>query len=1044
MSDPADTQERSHPVFARLLRRPVSALMAFVLVVVLGFVSYRRIPIMLMPRGISNSELTVHASYPNASPQEVLDRVTRPLEDTIQSLPDILQVSSDSSASSCRIHILCARNADLDLTYNELSDRLEHTKASLPNEVRDLRVYRHNPEMETPIFWLGFNYDQAVEDPSGTVDDLIQSRLEAVDGVAQVRVFGIVLESVRLFVKPRALRSHGLSLYELVQMLRKDNFVLPAGGVRDGEREYLLRIDARFRSLKEIREYPLKGNLQLQDVADVVVSNAYRDQVSRTNGKNSMMAIILKESDENTVDVSRRVLSQIRRLKDDPRLRGFTIEVYFNQANLILSALDNLKGSMGWGALFAVVILYLFVRRALVTLLVALAIPVSLLTALVAIYFSGFSFNLLSLAGFTLAIGMLVDNSVVVAENIARCRAGGASLFEAAATGAGQVGLAIMLSTLTTIIVFTPLLFMAEGQNTRVLLRELAAPITYSLLASLVTALVLLPIAIVQFGGGRVRASPPTGDFRGGRLIGAYQRLLSFSLRHRFGMVLITLFIVALGLEAARRLEVSFAQGGGDTSLQIDVTLPRRFTLPEASGVFVKLESFLLSRTADYGFRNLSVNFDRRGGQVYLWSSPEDEQLDKPEMARRLEQELPEIPGVRYQIGFDRSDTQEGSIHLQLEGPDSENLARIAEDVVRELERLPDLAHVRSDLDAGNDELRVSILSERARRYGISHETLQGLISWGVGGQELSGYLGGPREIPIIIEYEKSEAGDLNYVRELDVPVDGRSGSVPLGALARFEFNRSLGSIRRLNGVTSLGVQAETYDRNSYRINRAVRDVLSNFPFPEGYRWRDSGGREQFEKGSEEILTGLIVGVIFVFLLMGMLFEAVLLPLAVILAIPLALAGANLALFVTGTPLDGMAQLAFILLAGVVVNNGIVLVDRIRQIRDSGRPRLEAILTGCGQRLRPVLMTALTTMSGLLPMALPRIFAAGASSGLNYQSLAIATLGGLTVSTLMTVFVVPLFYTLFDDLGRILARLFGGTGFGWTETSRGSRLPPPA
>ena len=1026
MSDPEQTQEDSHPVFARLLRRPVTALMAFVLIVALGVVSYQRIPIMLMPQGISEPEMRVRVNYPNASPHEVLEKVTRPLEDTIRTLPDVVRVYSDSSAGSSGVSVRFSATADMDLAYNELSDRLERTKPSLPDEVQDIRIFRFNSDVEMPIFWMGITYEDYVEDPFGVIDEVIQPRLEAVDGVAQVRALGMVLDSVRLFVSPESLRSHGISLYEMVQTLRRDNFVLPAGAVNDGDREYLLRIDASFRTLQEIREYPLKRNVQVQDVAKVEIAKSFRDEVSRVNGKSSVTALIMKESDENTVDVCNRVLAQLEVLKSDERLEGFAYNIYFNQSDMIVSALGNLKSSMSWGALFAVLILYMFVRRVTVTLMVALAIPFSLLSALVAVYFSGFAFNILSLAGFTLAIGMLVDNSVVVAENIARRRASGANIFDAAASGAGQVGLAIVLSTLTTIVVFTPMVFMAEGRNTRIFLRELAAPITYSLLASLLTALVFLPIATVYLGRARPKANTsPSGYAENSKLLGGYRKMLGFALRHRFGVTLFTLFVIWLGSVAAKNLEVSFSDGGGSERLSVDVTLPARFTLPEASDVFGEIEQFLLDRKGEYRFEDLSVRFDRRRGQVRMWFSSDDERPKMDELSNRLEKELPEIPGVQYRMGFEESNSGDGSISLQLEGPESEVLARIGEEVVRELEKLPDLANVRTDLEDGNDELRVKILSERAQRYGISQEVLQGMIAWGVGGQQIPGYRGGPREIPMIIEYEEPEVGDLNYLRALDVPVDNRGGSVPLGALTRFEFERSFGSIRRMDGITSLGVQAESYDKNSYRINRAVQEVLADFPFPEGYSWRDSGGRQEFEEGSAEIMTGLIVGVIFVFLLMGMLFEAVLLPLAVILAIPLAMVGANLALYVTSTPLDGTAQLAFILLAGIVVNNGIVLVDRIRQVRDSGRPRTEAILTGCAQRLRPVLMTALTTMFGLLPMALPKVFATNTGNGLNYQSLAIATLGGLLVSTLLTLLVVPLFYTLFDDLGQLLMRLVG-------------------
>ncbi len=1014
-------------VLAVILDRPITALMVLVLIAVLGVVSYQRIPILLFPKGVSEPELTVSVEYPNASPYEVLEKVTKPLEDTIRAMPDVLHVFSNSRADSARVRVQFNPSADMDLAYNELSDRLERTKPSFPDEVEDIRIWRRNMDEEMPIFWLGVLYEDWVDDPFGTVDELIQPRLEAVDGVAQATIWGMVQDSIRIFVTPEKLRAHGVSLYEVVQALRRDNFTLPAGSIEQGDREFLLRIDCTLKSLDEIRAYPIKNNVKIGDVADVRVAQSYRDQVSRVNGKSSLTCVVTKESDENTVDVCRRVDAQLARIEQDPRLKGYAFKVYFDQSDMIVGALGNLKSSMTYGAFFAILVLYVFVRRISMTLMVATAIPVSLLAALVCVYFAGFTFNLISLAGFTLAIGMLVDNSVVVAENIARQRAAGESPFAAAVSGARQVALAIVASTLTTIAVFTPMVFMANGRNMRIFLGELAAPITFSLLASLLTALVFLPIATIHLSRSRGRGESPAASAysHGSRLLSGYRRALAFVLSHRFGVTLFTIGVIQLGAYASRNLEVRFDGGEDGDMVRIEVELPRRFTLPEASEVFAELETFLLTKKDEYGFNDVSVRFRRTDGSVHLWFEFGGAPIDRNALSMKLKNDLPKIAGVEYQVGYERN--EEGSIRVGLHGPESDVLSRIGDDLVRILEEIPDLTNVRTDLEEGLDELRVSIDGDRARRYGVSQETLQGIIAWGVGGQRLSDYRGEARSLPFLVEYEEPEIGNLDYLRTLDVPVDG-SGTVPLASLTDYRFEKSLGSIRRKDGITSFEVKAESFDKNSYRVQRLVEDVLAQYPFPDGYGWRDAGGRNDWEEDRAEVQFGQFVGVIFVFLLMGMLFESAVLPLSVLLAIPLAIVGANLALWVTRTPLDSTAQLAFILLAGVVVNNGIVLVDRIRQVRDTGLDRREAVLTGCEQRVRPVLMTALTTMFGLVPMALPKLFANSTNTGLNYQSLAVATLGGLLVSTLLTLLVVPLFYTLFDDLGALFARVLGLLG----------------
>ena len=1031
MTDPVPDVLVRHRFFAALLKRPVTALMAFVLIFVLGSVAYKRIPVLLFPQGISQPEMTVSVDYPNASPHEVSEKVTEPLEDAIRAMPGITRVVSRSSANNARVSVRFSSSTDMDQAYNDLSDRLERTKPSFPDEVDTVRIWRRNFDSEMPIFWLGLLYDKDVQDPFGTIEDVIQPRLEAVDGVAQVQFWGMVQDSVRIFVSPERMRAHGVALYDVVAALRRDNFTLPAGSIESGGQEFLLRIDSSFQSLDEIRRFPVRENVTVGDVADVEFAKSFRDSVSRVNGKLSVTTVINKESDENTVDVCERVTAQIARLEADPRLEGYSFNIYFDQSTMIVSALDNLKGSMSWGALFAIAILWLFVRRLSTTLMVAVAIPVSLMGALVAVYFTGHTFNLISLAGFTLAIGMLVDNSVVVAENIARFRARGEKPFAAAVLGARQVALAIILATLTTVAMFAPLVFMASDKNMRVLLGELAAPITFSLIASLFVALVLLPIATIHLVRRRGEkpdqksaAGAETRAYRGDSLLmRTYRGALAFSLRHRFGLVCATLLVVQLGQMAGKNLEARFDGEEEDGErLSINVNLPDRFTLPEASEVFDEVETHLVENRDEYFFRDVSARFDRRGGEVTVWFKREDgHKIDVRALSKRLRNELPEIPGVDYRVGFSRTD--EGSVRVQLEGLDPAELARIGEDLVDRLELLPELSNVRTDLEEGNDELRIAIDSDRAQRFGVSQESLQGMISWGVGGQRLPDYRGGERAIPLLVEYEEPEIGDLNYLNALDVPVAG-GGTVPLAALTRTRFERSFGSIRRVDGVTSLGVVAESFDANSYRTQRRVNEVLEAYPFPDGYGWKDDGGRQDWEAGMREMMIGLATGFIFMVLLMGMLFESVVLPFAVLLTLPLAMSGANMALWLTGKPMDSTARLAFFLLAGVVVNNGIVLVDRIRQVRIEGADRTTAVLDGCSQRLRPVLMTALTTMFGLVPMALPDVFATSRNTGLNYESLAIATLGGLIVSTFLTLLVVPLFYTLFDDLGRLFMRAF--------------------
>ncbi|MBL8767116.1 MAG: efflux RND transporter permease subunit [Planctomycetes bacterium] len=1021
----ADTERKG--LLTGLIRRPVTALMILISIFVLGVIAYTRMPLMLMPDGVSDATLEVSVSVASGSPLETVDKITRPIEDELRTMPNVREISSVSSADESDVTVRFNGDADMDTAYADVKDRLERVRPSLPDGVSNIRIRRWNSAI-MPIYFLGILYDQTVEDPFGKVEDIIQQRIEAVDGVAQVQMRGMVRDTVRIFVHPERLKAYGLDFYEVVAKLRRDNFSLPAGRVDDGGREFLLRIDSQFQSPEDIQNYPIAENVQLKDVADVTLARAYRDYVSRVNGKASLFGMVNKESDANTVDTCRRLAAQLEELKKDPRLAGFSFHVYWDQSDMIVSAIDNLQSSAAYGALFAVVVLYLFVRRISTTAFVALAIPVSLMAAVVGIYFCGKTFNIISLAGFTLAIGMLVDNSIVVAENIDRRRRLGDSPQRAAELGAGQVGLAILLSTLTTIVVFAPMVFMTPNEEGRVFLLELALPITFSLLASLFVALVFLPIATVRFGsrdrtGGGVAGNDDVDLER--PMLRAYRAVLGFTLRHRFGVAAGAGALTVALSWAGQKVEKTFERGDDGSRVRVTVDLPRRFTLKEASDTFGVIEQWLMANRATFGAENVGVGFRRTGGDVTVWLPRGTPESKRKDISRVLREELPKLPGVRYRVGWDAGDTG-AAVNVMLSGPDSVTLAKLGDEVVAELSKIPELTDVHTELETTFDELQVVLDRDQIQRYAVTQESLQGLITWGVGGQPLRAYAGGTREIPMQIEFEEDEANELAQLRSLQVPING-GATIPLDSIADFKVSPSFGSIRRKNGVTSFSVQASSLDKNSYRINRMVAEAMEKVPMPLGYSWSDQGRRRDFERNEAEMFVTLGIGIAFVFLLMGMLFESWMLPLAVLFAIPPAFNGAFLGLLVWNIPMDNTAMLALILLAGVVVNNGIVLVDRIRQLEWIGIERTAAILRGCSERLRPVLMTAMTTMFGLVPMAFPDVFGSAGRSMLNYQSLAVATLGGMVLSTLLTLFLVPLFYSLFDDLGALLARLARGT-----------------
>jgi len=1011
-----------------LVRRPVTVLMLFVTLVGTGVLSYVKVPLGFLPDGFGSSSMTVMLPYPGAGPTEVHDQLTRPVEDALRTIPGISDIVSYSREDSARVRLSFDGDTDMDVAYGEVRERVERIRPQLPPEMDRFSIWRWSGDA-MPIMWLGCQYDADAEDPFAPIEKVAIPRLEGIDGVANVTVYGIVDKAVRIFVDVEKVRGYGVDLYEVIERLQGDNFTMPAGRIDDGRRTFAVRVDARFDSVADIRDYPIRDDLVLSDIAEVVLSSGYRDRVSRLNGQPDVTFQISKESAANAVEVCTRVEQTLASFADDPRLAGLVFHPYFSQKEMIVDAIEALQSSAMWGGLFAIVVLWLFLRDVRMTLIAALAIPSSLLAALAATHFSGMTLNIVTLTGFTLAIGMLVDNAVVVIENIARRRGLGDAALDASARGAGEVGVAVLTATLTTISVFLPLVFMEGGREMRVQTRNVGLPITYSLLASLLVAMAFIPMFASRLMG---RRGPPRGGDDDGRLKRAYRGTLRWVLDHRFAATMLVLVVFAGAMSLWGRLEsAGDGGGGGPDSEEVDVEVPSTYDLAEVDEVFRRYEDWLAGHAEGLGVEFYSAEFSRRGGELRLWPYDDVDPVERGRLADRLRAGLPRLPGVELTVGSEFGDERR-TISWDLQGRDSATLAAITESVAEELETLthvaddgtvrPLLENVRTDLERGLDEVRVRVDRDRASELGVSPRTVQGMVAWGLGGQRLPDLVVGDRDVRVQIEYALAEEESLRFLANLGLARD-TGGSVPLGAVADFEFAKGPGEIRRHNGRTSMSISFEPNVDNLPLVHRRVLGVLSRVPLPEGYRWFEREGLRTHQEDMQALADAGMLSLLLVYLLMAILLESVVLPVAILVTVPLALIGVVLTLFVVDIPLGPMVVVGIILLVGVVVNNAIVLLDHVQRLRRAGHDRRAALLRGGTDRVRPILMTALTTIFGLLPMAAPRYFPGSSGEDSMYGSMAATVAGGLAFSTLLTLVVVPLFYTLFEDLGDRLARM---------------------
>ena len=1031
-------KDRKYGLLPRIsVSRPVTVLMALLAIFLLGAVAFLRLPVQLMPAGFDPAHLSIRVPYPAANPTEVEELIVLPLEEALYTIRGLQSVNCRASADSGRCWVGFQPFVDMEETYNAVADRVERLKAtSWPDDVEQVRIRRHNPESQ-PVVNIGISLPPGMDDPHWVLTNKVVHRLERVTGVAQVDLEGV--REKQIFIEPDrdAMASHKVSPRDLSRSLSRANFAMASGDVDDGGRKLLVRSVARFTSLKQVENLPIREDgLRLKDIAVVRYDHPEEDRVSRLDGGQAASVEIFKESEANTVAVSRAVEAELDRLfRDEPLLvgaGGYTI--LFDQGEVIQNSIQQLRDTGIIGAIFAVLILYVFLRRIRVTLLITLSIPLSLLVCLIVMYFAGATINLITMMGMLICAGMLVDNAVVVVENIDRLRREGRPVREAALAGASEMALALTMATVTTMVVFLPMIIMSEAGMMRWFLVKLSLPVVVAILASLVVALLFLPLAaslLLRSEAEREHERPGLIARLANRfyhrvmdpLHRFYVRILELTLRFRGVTVLLVLATLGVSVWPYQQVEVEIQgrhQRGG-RQVRFWFNLPSSYGMEQSDGWFRKVEASFEAKRDDLAIRHLQTRFWRNRGMVrVLLKDVTETDITVEEVIETLSAVAPTAPGVKMFVNWQRGSGEDASLNVTLRGEDTPTLAGLAEEAERRLRILPGLTSVEPDLEEAQEELRIRIDRERALQYGVAPEVVSGTIASALRGQRLPRYRTGEKEIEMRVQYSEEDRRGVGNLSALEL----RSASgvrIPLDAVADLSIARGFGDIRREDRRTSLNIKLNTTWTSVAGLQEEVSRVMNDMELPRGYSWDFGSARRWEQQDNTNMLFGLLLAMVFIYLIMGFLFESTLLPFSVMPSIVLSWVGVYWLLWATGSKLDMMAAIGLILLAGVVVNNGIVLVDLINRLRSSGMSRHEAILEAGRLRFRPILMTALTTIMGMLPMA----FGKGDFVGIPYSGLGRTFVGGLASSTTLTLVVVPLFYTLLDDAGVQLKRLVG-------------------
>ncbi len=1003
-------------------------------IIVVGVIAGLGIPHELFPKGYESKFLMVYVPWQNAVTQEVLDKVTLPLEEELSTVKSLKELRSYTWRTGARAFMIFKRKADMAVAYREVRDRVERAKALFPEDIEKVYIRKWDPAA-MPVVIIGVVADP--EQPN--VYDLIQKEvllpLERIDGVAGITIDGLEERKILIEVDKNLAESYGLNIYDMAQELSSDNFTLASGNIRNSGKKFLLRSVSVYKTREEIENRILKFPIRVKDVARVLYEEEDKHYRVQFNSSPVIALNIRKEAEANTVEVCKRIGEVLEKFEDNPRLASVDFTPFLDQGKIIQDSIGNLIGSGRIGGLLAGLVLFLFLRRFRLTLVVTLSIPLSLVIALSAIYFKGDTLNLLSILALVICVGLLVDNSVVVAENIYRLRRNGMSRRDACLKGTGEIGFAITMATLTTVIVFLPAA-LVEGEGQFFLVR-LAYPITVALLASLMAALVFVPLGVyltmpsIEEYHPDMRQTGVSGSLNRWmtrlyeatfeRINHLYNRLLEFFLNHRLDLVLILAVLFGITYYwTAKKLSIAGEVEGYPTDFRFHVDMSREYNFQDTLDYFDAVEKILHANKEEYRLENFLTVCHRGGGRIEGWFYQNEVDKEfKRETAEKLLDMIPEKPGVEIFYGEQSriEDAKGKDVYVfQLEGDDPRVLTSLCEELEPVLLKVPGVIGIRNSENENQREISMVIDRNRLQSSGVNPDVVAGVIGYALRGRTLPRFNKDGKQIPVKVLYREEDRDTLSELNNFGVPT--RNGSVlPISALTNVRFQPSTRGIFRKNKRVFESITLELNTKDAKQTKKRLYAIQTSMNLPEGVSWQFTGYNLQNED-VRNLAFASILSVLFIYLLMGFLFESFILPMSIILTIPLAGIGVVWIHYLTGQDLDFLGIVGGILLIGVVVNNGIVLIDYVNRLRNEGQNRWSAVLTAADRRFRPIIMTALTTIIGMIPLLVGK----SSDMGMSYQSFGLTLIGGMSTATVLTLLVVPVFYTLFDDGRQFLLK----------------------
>ena len=1022
------------------IKHKVTTLMAVIMISIFGVVFTTRLQMALLPDMEAPAAL-VMCYYNGASPSDMEELVTRPLESAIMSVSGVDGVSSTSSDGVSQLQITYVDGTDLDIAATKLREQFD--RVTLPDGAMDPIIINMNIGDLMPSALVALQGEDLAS-IQALAEDTVAPALERIDGVAQVAISGGVTQRIAVEVDPTRASGFGLSNSYIAQILTAENLLFPGGDMRNGSQTLTVTTDAKLQTVEDVANViiPLQtgGAVRLSEVASVVLEAEDPESIAKTNGAACVVLQVSKQSGANEVATADAVVEEMKELHAKNGAVEYT--VLYTASDYINMAVNAAVQNIIMGVVLAAVVVFLFLRRWGATATIAVSMPVCILTVFVLMNVFHLTLNMMSLGGIAMGVGMIVDNSIVVLENIYRYSAEGRSRMESCVEGTKEVFTSLTASTLTTVAVFLPLGL--TGGMAGMLFDDFCLTISFLILGSLVIAITLVPLLCyflldekkvhqhaLKKAEEKAQRHAAGKAGLGHRLNELYTRVLGYFVRHLWVGMLASVALVAVFILACVNTKMVLMPAMDQGMVSISVSTP--------IGSEVEDTAAIADRIVDIAMENIPEL-----ESIYHLSEPENSSInlvltDKEkrergcdDIAQSMRELIQDIAGCEITITASDMTALLGSgadISVDITGNDYETLAMIADDLAAQISQLPDAVDVSTSEAKEVKQVTVTMNREAASQYGLTAASVGAAVRSELSGSTATTVTINNKELDVVVRGDGKAAASLDALKSMAIP-SAFGGTVPLSAVADVNIVLAPQSIIRVNQSRQLSVTGGTISGDTTAITRQINAILDGYALPDGYTVAISGAYEDMMDSFGNLLLALVVALGLVYFVLASQFESFLMPVIVMMILPVAFTGALFALPLTGRDLSMISLVALIMLAGTVVNSSIILVDYIRQRREQGESRVDAILHACPLRVRPVLMTTLTTILALVPMALG--MAEGAAEMMSDMS--ITMISGMVVSTVITLLFTPVYYSVIDDLSHIFSR----------KKKKEPPAPPPA